>query len=185
MLREQSEKEKYRKFFNDTMDKFGINSPADLSSDSQKKKFFDYIDKHWTGSKVEEENARESIVSEANAFLKARAVAMWEDKEEFEFNGKIYPVIKIQQEIKSVNKSDLDPSSLKKLKVKMAGVNKVTAKDPLYDTITNIINGANHYELQDIVDAEVNILSHAANLYLKNPKKYADIVAYGKDLTKE
>lgn len=98
MFREQSEKQRYRKFFNDTMDKFGINSPKDLSSDDQKKKFFDYIEKHWTGSKVEEENARESIVSEANAFLKARAVAMWEGNDEFEFNGKVYPVIKVQEE---------------------------------------------------------------------------------------
>jgi hypothetical protein len=98
MLREQDEKDRYRKFFNDVMDKFGIESPADLSSDKQKKKFFDYIEKHWTGSKVEEERSRESIVSEANAFLKARAAAIWEGKDEFEFNGKVYPVIKVAEE---------------------------------------------------------------------------------------
>lgn len=170
----------YRNFFMKAMEKFNINSPADLKSDEQKKKFFNYIDKNWSG-KTEEAEMYVDEIKEANAFLKARAVAIWEDKEEFEFNGKIYPVIKVQEE----NKSDLSPSALGKLKTKMARISKVTAKDPLYDMITNIINGANHYELQDIVDAEVNILSHAANLYLKNPKKYADIVAYGKDLTKE
>jgi len=96
MLSEQSEKERYRKFFNDAMDKFNISSPADLKSDEQKKKFFNYLDKHWQGSKVVEEH--ENLVNEANAFLKARAVAIWEDREEFEFNGKVYPVIKVQEE---------------------------------------------------------------------------------------
>ena len=91
-----SEKEKYRKFFNDTMDKFNISSPADLKTDEQKKKFFNYLDKHWSGSKVAEQH--EETVSEANAFLKARAVAMWENKEKFEFNGKTYPVIRVSEE---------------------------------------------------------------------------------------
>jgi hypothetical protein len=114
MLREQNEKDRYRKFFNDVMDKFGIESPADLSSDKQKKKFFDYIEKHWTGSKVEEERSRESIVSEANAFLKSRAVAMWEGKDEFEFNGKTYPVIKVAEEtIKEAEDTPFNASELK------------------------------------------------------------------------
>lgn len=174
---------KYQKFFMKAMEKFGVNSPADFKTDAEKKKFFDYIDKEWTGEKSEDFEIHGKMMTEANAFLKARAVAIWEGSEEFEFNGKIYPVIKVQQEIKSVD-SDLNSSSLKKLKIKMAGVNKVTAKDPMYDTIKNIINGANKYELQDIVDADINILSHVANLYLNNHKKYADIIAYRKDLTK-
>jgi hypothetical protein len=37
-------------------------------------------------------------ISEANAFLKARSVAMWEGKDNFEFNGKIFPVIKVKGE---------------------------------------------------------------------------------------
>jgi hypothetical protein len=36
----------------------------------------------------------ESVVTEGNAFLAARAKAIEEDAEEFEFNGKTYPVIK-------------------------------------------------------------------------------------------
>ena len=38
--------------------------------------------------------ANESVVTEGNAFLAARAKAIEEDAEEFEFNGKTYPVIK-------------------------------------------------------------------------------------------
>ena len=87
----------YRHFFNKAMEKFNINSPADLKSDEQKKKFFDYIDKNWSG-KAEEAEVYVDEIAEANAFLKARSVAIWEDREEFEFNGKTYPVIKVQEE---------------------------------------------------------------------------------------
>ena len=38
--------------------------------------------------------ANESAVTEGNAFLAARAKAIEEDAEEFEFNGKKFPVIK-------------------------------------------------------------------------------------------
>ena len=38
--------------------------------------------------------ANESAVTEGNAFLAARAKAIEEDAEEFEFNGKNFPVIK-------------------------------------------------------------------------------------------
>ena len=47
-------KEEYEKFFNAAMKKFKINSPADLKSDEEKKKFFDYVDKNYTGEKSEE-----------------------------------------------------------------------------------------------------------------------------------
>ena len=36
------------------MKKFKIDSPADLKSDEEKKKFYDYIDKNYTGEKDEE-----------------------------------------------------------------------------------------------------------------------------------
>ena len=51
--------------------------------------------------------ANESVVTEGNAFLAARAKAIEEDAEEFEFNGKTYPVIKanlnegLKQDIKT------------------------------------------------------------------------------------
>jgi hypothetical protein len=87
----------YRQFFTKAMEKFNINSPSDLHSDDQKKKFFNYIDKNWK-STSEEAELYVNEIAEANAFLKARSVAIWEGNEEFEFNGKIYPVIKVQEE---------------------------------------------------------------------------------------
>ena len=47
-------KEEYQKFFNAAMKKFKIDSPADLKSDEEKKKFFDYVDKNYKGEKDEE-----------------------------------------------------------------------------------------------------------------------------------
>ena len=47
-------KEEYEKFFSSAMKKFKINSPADLKSDEEKKKFFDYVDKNYKGEKSEE-----------------------------------------------------------------------------------------------------------------------------------
>jgi hypothetical protein len=87
----------YRQFFMKAMEKFNINSPSDLHSDDQKKKFFNYIDKNWKSTSEEAEVYVDEI-AEANAFLKARAVAIWEGNDEFEFNGKVYPVIKVAEE---------------------------------------------------------------------------------------
>ena len=39
-----SEESEYQKFFNKMLDKYSVDSPADLS-DKEKKKFFDEIDK--------------------------------------------------------------------------------------------------------------------------------------------
>jgi hypothetical protein len=44
---DEGKKEEYEKFFAAAMKKFKINSPADLKSDEEKKKFFDYIDKNY------------------------------------------------------------------------------------------------------------------------------------------
>ena len=46
-------KEEYKKFFDSALKKFKIDSPADLKSDEEKKKFYDYIDKNWTGDHEE------------------------------------------------------------------------------------------------------------------------------------
>lgn len=93
-----AEETEYQKFFRKAMEKHGVSSPAEFKSDEEKKKFFNYVDKEWKGSKTEDFEIHGKMMTEANAFLKARAVAMWEDKDEFEFNGKIYPVIKIKEE---------------------------------------------------------------------------------------
>ncbi len=47
--------------------------------------------------------ANESVMNEGNAFLAARAKAIEEDAEEFEFNGKSFPVIK--EEVKETEKA--------------------------------------------------------------------------------
>ena len=49
----EGSKEEYQKFFNAAMKKFKIDSPADLKSDEEKKKFFDYVDKNYKGEKDE------------------------------------------------------------------------------------------------------------------------------------
>jgi hypothetical protein len=44
-LREDTE---YQKFFKQAMEKFDINTPADLKDPERKKSFFDYIDKNYS-----------------------------------------------------------------------------------------------------------------------------------------
>jgi len=51
------DKEAYQKFFNATLKKFKVSSPAELKGDD-KKKFFDYIDKNW---EADNEKAEELI----------------------------------------------------------------------------------------------------------------------------
>lgn len=43
---EESKKEKYKKFFQAALKKFGVKSPAELEGD-KKKEFFDYVDKNY------------------------------------------------------------------------------------------------------------------------------------------
>ena len=57
----------------------------------------------------------ESVVTEGNAFLAARAKAIEEDAEEFEFNGKTYPVIKESDEVEEVTEG-LHPKIKKAMK---------------------------------------------------------------------
>ena len=40
---QEGSKEEYQKFFNSALKKFKIDSPADLKSDEEKKKFFNYV----------------------------------------------------------------------------------------------------------------------------------------------
>tara|TARA_Y100000310_G_scaffold133273_1_gene132181 strand:- start:3148 stop:3660 length:513 start_codon:yes stop_codon:yes gene_type:complete len=50
---EEGKDEEYEKFFKAALEKFGVDSPADLEGD-KKKEFFDYVDKNWKGEKKEE-----------------------------------------------------------------------------------------------------------------------------------
>ena len=45
------EKNDYEEFFEKAMKKFGISSPADLKSEEDKKKFFNYVDKNYKAEK--------------------------------------------------------------------------------------------------------------------------------------
>ena len=65
------------------LDGFGLTDPA--------QKIVDAFELIW---------ANESVMNEGNAFLAARAKAIEEDAEEFEFNGKNFPVINNSVEVK-------------------------------------------------------------------------------------
>lgn len=43
----EEEQTKYQMFFNKALEKFGVNSPADFTSDEKKKEFFDYVDANY------------------------------------------------------------------------------------------------------------------------------------------
>ena len=84
---QEGDKAEYEAFFKKAMKKFGISSPADLKSDEEKKKFFDYVDKNYKGEKKEEVE-----VEEGNQFSKALRAARKEGKSTFNVDGKEYTV---------------------------------------------------------------------------------------------
>jgi hypothetical protein len=49
MVKRLKEDTEYQEFFKKAMDKFKINSPADLKDPAKKKQFFDYIDTNYKG----------------------------------------------------------------------------------------------------------------------------------------
>jgi len=51
----------YKQFFQSALDKFGVNSPAELSGDKEKE-FYDYIDKEWKGEGEKAEATEEQPV---------------------------------------------------------------------------------------------------------------------------
>ena len=81
-------KEAYQKFFNKVLKKFGINSPAELKSDEEKKKFYDYIDKNWTADheeSVKKENYDVGTPENTKSKLKAtpgQSADEWEEQVE-------------------------------------------------------------------------------------------------------
>ena len=81
-------KEAYQKFFNKVLKKFGINSHAELKSDEEKKKFYDYIDKNWTADheeSVKKENYDVGTPENTKSKLKAtpgQSADEWEEQVE-------------------------------------------------------------------------------------------------------
>ena len=64
MSRLQNEEDsEYQEFFQKALKKFGVESPAELKDDAEKKKFFDYVDANWKGDneKAEGTEAQDSI----------------------------------------------------------------------------------------------------------------------------
>ena len=60
----QNSKE-YEDFFQATLKKFGVTSPAELDGE-KKKEFFDYIDKNWKGDDEKKEEVKEGYTKEFN-----------------------------------------------------------------------------------------------------------------------
>lgn len=58
LLKGLGEETQYQKFFKKALDKFGVDSPEDLS-DEKKKEFFNYVDKNWKADDEEKESVRE------------------------------------------------------------------------------------------------------------------------------
>ena len=100
----------YQDYFSAKLKKYGVESPADLPGD-KKSEFFSEITKDWEkgqgASKSGKKDVKEYGVTEGNAFLAARAKAIEEGAETFEFNGKVYQV--------RVNEADINKSDVKKM----------------------------------------------------------------------
>ena len=67
---EEGDKEEYQKFFNGMLDKYGVKSPAELSTE-KKKEFFDAIEKGWTKEEEVKEAKKEPFTpfSKSDAFI--------------------------------------------------------------------------------------------------------------------
>jgi hypothetical protein len=63
---------KYEKFFNDALDKFKINSPADLKTDEEKKKFYNYVDSNYKAKNEQISKFSDTYINKdiANKFRK-------------------------------------------------------------------------------------------------------------------
>ena len=62
----QEDKERYQKFFQSALKKFGVDSPAQLKGD-KKKEFFDYVDKNYEADNEtdKDESVKEDTIAEA------------------------------------------------------------------------------------------------------------------------
>ena len=63
VIKRLKEETEYQRFFTKALKKYGKSSPSEMSDD-EKKEFFDYVDKNWTGESEEAfEFAKESKVA--------------------------------------------------------------------------------------------------------------------------
>lgn len=100
----------YQDYFSAKLKKYGVESPADLPGD-KKSEFFNEITKDWEKGQGASESGKKDVkeygVAEGNAFLAARAKAIEEGAEEFEFNGKVYQITTNGVSEADVNKEDI------------------------------------------------------------------------------
>jgi hypothetical protein len=100
----------YQEYFSAKLKKYGVESPADLSAD-KKSEFFSEITKDWEkgqgASEPGKKDVKEFGMTEGNAFFAARAKAIEEGLDEFEFNGKVYPIVQNEVSEADINKADI------------------------------------------------------------------------------
>jgi hypothetical protein len=145
--------EEYEKFFNAKLEKYGVSSPGELS-DEDKKKFFNEIDKDWTGEKKgksddvdeDDENAESTIYSESEACnncgspvclcsglkeAKEEKVDNIEDKEDGELEEAKEEEDMSYDDLKKAYKADMDMDSLNDLHKKVKSAMKNAKEDDL------------------------------------------------------
>jgi hypothetical protein len=66
---EEGSAEEYKAFFKSALKKFGVSSPAELESDAERKKFFDYVDKNWKGEQAENVEEATKVSPQEDEFL--------------------------------------------------------------------------------------------------------------------
>ena len=82
-------KKEYQEVFNALLDKYGVDSPAELSSD-KKSEFFDEISKYYKSGSGKTDKGDE--LTEGNEFSEQRQKAIDNGDDEFEVDGKKYKV---------------------------------------------------------------------------------------------
>ena len=95
------DKEAYKKFFNAALKKFKINSPADLKSDEEKKKFFDYIDKNWEGDNEKAEELIQLAKEFKVSSMREALAKVWNIEE-----GELPPALKKAIDAKKKDKEE-------------------------------------------------------------------------------
>lgn len=81
LIPREKEPSSYQKFFKKALEKFGVNSPEELS-DARKKEFFDYVDKNWDAG--ENETDLDEMSGSANAGPYMTPGAFTRDTQDYE-----------------------------------------------------------------------------------------------------
>ena len=192
----EGDKEAYQKFFKKTLEKFGVDSPADFKSDEEKKKFFDYIDKEWKADHEEEVKEEDEITEgferHTLSFLKRKGFNV----ARFSYGKLLVPKSDVE-DVKKVlekeyNKRDGDIFELpKKIVGESSHEEEVKEEDEItedvYDTLTNIVKKKSAQTVKFDNRKTLSVDSQTANVLIKvhdalrpqNQKKYRQNLAKG------